>query len=186
MFVRKFVTAIAVSSALVLGTTGCSLTHNVTSMLQYTPSDGTDVTIDGVKALNLIYLTPAAGTTTQDAGAIIGSFVNDTTEPVQIRIQFTEDGAPDPAVIAPQQYEWTSASIAPGAKFDLGYNDNPALAAVLLNASEQLVRPGDLVKIGIAINSASGQQVDIPALDGSLEQYKPMVQSLTNSATPTE
>jgi hypothetical protein len=182
--VRKFVAALAVSTALVLGTAGCSLTHNIESLKAYAPSDGAEATVDGVKALNVIYLTETfvpkdswAGT---EVGGIIGSFVNTTDKPVQIRLQFSEDAANATDVMAAQKREWVSEAIAPGAKYDLGYNENAALSAILLDAKGGLVSPGSLVSVWFAVNDGAGVELRVPALDGSLEQYAPLVAGLRN------
>jgi hypothetical protein len=179
LVVRKFVTALAVSTALVLGTTGCSLTHDVTSLQEYAPSDGAQTVVDGVKALNVIYLTKHT-TTGTEVGAVIGSFVNTTTKPVQIRLQFTEDASESPDVISSQKREWVSDVIAPGAKYDLGYNENPALSGIILNNVE-VAKPGSLVSIWFAVNDGAGVELRVPALDGSLEQYAPLVANLGNA-----
>ena len=184
MVVRKFVAALAVSTALVLGTAGCSLSHNVESLQSYSPSDGAEATVDGVKALNVIYLTETfvpkdswAGT---EVGGIIGSFVNTTDKPVQVRLQFSEDAANATDVIASQKREWVSEVIAPGAKFDLGYNENAALAAILLNTKGGLVSPGAIVSVWFAVNDGAGVELRVPALDGTLQQYAPLVAGLRN------
>lgn len=179
MVVRKFVTAVAVSTALVLGTAGCSLTHDVQTMQQYSPSDGTNVTVDGVKGLNLIYLTKrTTAVTDREVGGLIGSFVNTTKQPVVLHLQFTEDGSEATDVISVQKREWVSDPIAPGAKFDLGYNENPALSAILLSDAGLTSRPGDLITVWLAVNNGSGVEVRIPALDGTLEQYQALVDNL--------
>ncbi len=185
MVVRKFVTAIAVSTALVLGTTGCSITNNVETMQEYAPSDGAQLTVDGVKALNIIYLTTssvmsedAAGT---QVGAIIGSFVNTTKEPVKIQIQFNEDASEATDVVVPQSRTWESEFIAPGAKFDLGYNETHGLSAILMKNKDTAALPGSLVSVWIAVNGGTGVELRVPALDGSLEQYAPLVANLGNS-----
>ena len=182
MVVRKFVTALAVSTALVLGTTGCSLNHNVESLQSYSPSDGADATSDGVKALNLIYLTQTnTDTTAPEVGALIGSFVNTTSKPVQLRLQLTEDGSSDSTVVLSQKREWVSDVIAPGAKFDLGYNENPALAALLLKDGDKVATPGSLVTVWFGVLNGEGVQVRVPVLDGTLDQYSALVQNLTNA-----
>lgn len=185
MVVRKFVTALAVSTALVLGTAGCSLTSNVESLQSYAPSDGAEATVDGVKALNVIYLTETfvpedawAGT---EVGGIIGSFVNTTDKPVQIRLQFSEDAANATDMMAAQKREWVSEAIAPGAKYDLGYNENAALEAILLKTNGTAVTPGAIVSVWFAVNEGAGVELRVPALDGSLEQYAPLVANLGNA-----
>lgn len=179
MVVRKFVTAVAVSTALVLGTAGCSITHNVATMQQYTPSDGSQVTVDGVKGLNLIYLTKrvtaADGT---EVGALIGSFVNNTDQPVQITLEYQVDSSEAVDVVSVQTFEWVSDVIQPGQKFDLGYNENPAVSAIALNQKDKVAKPGDLISVFVGVNGAPGVEVLVPALDDSLEQYKSLVENL--------
>lgn len=179
MVVRKFVAALAVSAALVLGTSGCSLTHEVTSLQEYAPSDGAQTTVDGVKALNVIYLTEH-NTSGAEVGAVIGSFVNTTNQPVQLRLQFTEDASEASDLVSAQKREWVSDVIAPGAKYDLGYNENPALSAIILTESGA-AKPGSLVSIWFAVNDGAGIELRVPALDGSLEQYAPLVANLGNA-----
>ena len=183
MVVRKFVAALAVSSALVLGTTGCSLSRDIPTMQQYAPSDGTQTVVDGVKARNVIYLTDrVTDPNTPEIGGLIGSFVNTTDKPVTLRIQFSEDASNDSTVITKQNREWMSESIAPGQKYDLGYNENPALPALILQDNGKVAEPGDLVSVWIAVNDGTGVQLQVPALDGTLDQYKPMVQNLRVAA----
>ena len=179
MVVRKFVTALAVSTALVLGTTGCSLSHNIASMQPFAPSDGTQITVDGVKGLNMIYLTKrVSGLDAVEVGALIGSFVNNSGEPVQLRIQYEVDGSEAPDVISIQKKEWVSEIIAPGEKYDIGYNESPAISGIALGSKKTPAMPGELVSIFIAVNDGPGSELKVPALDGSLEQYLPLVDNL--------
>ena len=184
MVIRKFVAAIAVSTALVLGTSGCSLTHNVESLQSYAPSDGAEVASNGVKALNVIYLTEKVEGANL-VGGIIGSFVNTTTKPVTISLSYTENVSTNADEVAPQSGEWTSEEIAPGAKYDLGYNENAALAVLLLNAEGKTVLPGDLVSVFLKVNGGAPVELRVPALDGTLSQYSGIVQGLVNGTPAT-
>ena len=178
MVVRKFVTAVAVATALVLGTAGCSISSNVATMQPYAPSDGAQVTVDGVKALNLIYLTKnVTAMNGTEVGAIIGSFVNTTDQPVQIRLQYQIDASESVDVISAQTFDWVSEIIMPGQKYDIGYNESPAVSGIALNKG-RVTKPGDLIAIFIGVNDAQGVEVLVPALDGSLEQYKSLVDNL--------
>jgi hypothetical protein len=177
--VRKFVAALAVSTALILGTSGCSLTDNIATQQPYAPSVGTEAMVDGVKALNIIYLTEATkGAAAVEIGGLIGSFVNTSDEPIQVFLQFESDGSSSPDVITSQTRDWVSDFIAPGEKFDLGYNGNSALAALLLN-SGKVTKPGDVVKVWFSVNDGTATELRVPALDGSLEQYAPLIEQLT-------
>jgi hypothetical protein len=177
--VRKFVTAVAVATVLVFGTAGCSLSHNIATKQQYAPSDGAQVSVDGVKALNLIYLTKEVTDVNGiEVGAIIGSFVNTTDQPVQIRLQYQIDSSQSVDVIAAQTFDWVSEIIMPGQKYDIGYNESPAISGVALNAKNLVAKPGDLISVYVGVNDAQGVQVLVPALDGSLAQYKTLVDNL--------
>ena len=179
MVVRKFVTAVAVSAALVLGTAGCSLTHDVPTMQQYAPSDGAQVTLANVKGLNLIYLTNnVTAADGVEVGAIIGSFVNNSDQPVQLHFQYQVDASEATDVLSAQSFDWTSEIILPGQKFDLGYNENPAVSGIALNAAGKIAKPGDLISVFVSVNDGTAVEVQIPALDGSLEQYKSLVDNL--------
>jgi hypothetical protein len=57
MNTRTITSALGLSVAVLLGTTGCSLSGDVASMQQYTPSDGSQIDIGNVKLRNFIYLT---------------------------------------------------------------------------------------------------------------------------------
>ena len=156
MVVRKFVTALAISTAVILGTSGCSLSNNIASMQPYAPSDGTQITVDGVKGLNMIYL----------------------TKRVQLRIQYDVDASEATDVISIQKKDWVSEVIAPGEKYDIGYNESPAISGIALGSNRSPAKPGELISIFIAVNDGPGSELKVPALDGSLEQYKPLVDNL--------
>lgn len=186
MVVRKFVAALAVSTALILGTSGCSLTNNIATQQPYAPSDGTEAMVDDVKALNIIYLTEATKDSTEvEIGGLIGSFVNTSDVPIQVFLQFEADGSPAPDVITSQTRDWVSDFIAPGKKYDLGYNGNAALAALLLN-SGTVTKPGDVVKVWFSVNNGTAVELRVPALDGSLEQYAPLIEQLTVTPEPVQ
>ncbi len=179
MVVRKFVTALAISTAVILGTSGCSLSNNIASMQPYAPSDGTQITVDGVKGLNMIYLTKrVSGLDAVEVGALIGSFVNNTDQPVQLRIQYDVDASEATDVITIQKKDWVSEVIAPGEKYDIGYNESPAISGIALGSNRSPAKPGELISIFIAVNDGPGSELKVPALDGSLEQYKPLVDNL--------
>jgi hypothetical protein len=187
LVIRKFVAALAVSTALVLGTAGCSLTHDVESLQEYAPSDGAQATSNGVKALNVIYLTETlkSGWAGNVVGGIIGSFVNTTDKPVTITLSYNENASSATDVIAPQSGSWTSEEIAPGSKYDLGYNENAALSAVLLDELKKPVLPGDLVTVWMSVDGGTPVELRVPALDGTLEQYTGIVQNLENANAGT-
>jgi hypothetical protein len=52
----------------------------------------------------------------------------------------------------------------------IGYNDNPASSAILLDTKNQTVHPGALVTVFF-----DGKPVEVPVLDGTLAQYAPIL-----------
>ena len=181
MSFRKFAATIAVVSSVALGTTGCSITSNITSQLPYAPSDGSNATVDGVKALNLIYLTnPISNdSAAPEVGGLIGTFVNTTSSAVEVKLQFNQDLDNSSGSISPQVTDWTSASVAPGGTLFIGYNDNPAIAAILLDSKNNVAKPGSLVTVFF-----DGKAVEVPVLDGTLAQYAPILAEI--NAGPAE
>jgi hypothetical protein len=104
--------------------------------------------------------------------------VNTTDQPVQIRLQYQIDSSQSVDVIAAQTFDWVSEIIMPGQKYDIGYNESPAISGVALNAKNLVAKPGDLISVYVGVNDAQGVQVLVPALDGSLAQYKTLVDNL--------
>lgn len=79
MNTRKLVSAVAVTAALLLGTTGCSLTHDVESLKAYTPSDGSQLNVGDLKFRNFIILSKGEAT---GQSLLIGSVVNSGEEDI--------------------------------------------------------------------------------------------------------
>ena len=179
MVLRKFVAVVAVSAGLILGTTGCSLTHNIPTLQEYAPSDGAQASFDGVKALNVIYLTkPATGEGALEVGAIIGTFANTTHKDVTVRVQYTQDGSDATDVVLKETGTFEFLIPAGGTK-EFGYTEVSEMQPVLLNAKGEVLKPGGLGVINIGVvGGKENVLLSVPALDGSLEQYSALVQNL--------
>ncbi|MEO0312854.1 MAG: hypothetical protein RL140_84 [Actinomycetota bacterium] len=179
MVLRKFVAVVAVSAGLVLGTAGCSITHNVPTLQEYAPSDGSQASFDGVKALNVIYLTkPALGEGALEVGAIIGTFVNTTNKDVTVRVEYTQDGSDATDVVLREDGAFEFQIPAGGTK-EFGYKEVSEMQPVLLNEKGEVIKPGQLGKLTMGVLGGKQNVVmSVPALDGSLEQYSALVQNL--------
>lgn len=179
MVLRKFVAVVSISAGLVLGTSGCSITRNIPTLQEYAPSDGFQASFDGVRALNLIYLTRnAEGEGALEVGAIIGTFVNTTTKDVTVRIQYSQDGSDAPDIVLKETGSFEFL-IPAGGKKEFGYKEPSELQPVLLNDKGEVVKPGGLGTITMGVVGGTRPVVmGIPALDGSLEQYSALVQNL--------
>lgn len=158
MNIRKVASAGALSVALLLGTTGCSLTGDVASMQSYAPSDGSQIDIDNVKLRNFIYLTDGV-----NGGKLIGTFVNNEKAEISFQLEYV-----DGELRAKTQPIYIPA----GETLGLGSGGDTEGFGVTLNA-----QPGSNVTLWVSINGATGRELVVPVLDGTLEQYAPFFQN---------
>jgi hypothetical protein len=164
---RKIVAA-ALSFAVLLGTSACSLKSEVPTLQMYAPSEGIDGDLASVALRNFIYLSNGTNS------VLIGSAINTTGETVTFNLQFGDSAERAIVEITLQPYE----------KLDIGYNGN---ASVNIPAPG---KPGDVVSIFAAEPGATAIRLNVPVLDGRLEQYADLVnaidsETLSPSAEPT-
>lgn len=158
MKIRKVTSALALSAALLLGTTGCSLTGDVASMKQYTPSDGSQIDIGNVKLRNFIYLTDGI-----NGGKLIGTFVNNEKTEISFQLEYIDGDlrAKTQPIIIPA-----------GETLGLGSAGDTEGFGVTLNAL-----PGSNVTMWVSIDGATGVELVVPVLDSTLEQYAPFFEN---------
>jgi hypothetical protein len=161
--IRKFA-AIGLAASLLLGTTGCSLFSPVASMVTYSPGDGTQIDLETVKIRNFMYLSDGKG-----GEALFGSIINPSLESKSIKIQYVDGTLNEKKEVA--------INLLAGQKIDLGYNGGSALAIDLDG------EPGGVVEVFIIEGSNTGKRIEIPVLDGTLDQYKDLVDALQTPAT---
>ena len=159
MNVRKVTSALAISAALLLGTTGCSLNHNIDSMQAYAPSDGSQIDIGNVKLRNFIYLSNGAG------GKLIGSVVNNDANDITVQFEYTDFDT---------RTQTDPITVSAGETLGLGAGSDTEGLPVTISGL-----PGQKITIWVSINGATGQELVVPVLDGTLEQYAPLVEKLT-------
>ena len=153
MNVRKVTSAVAISAALLLGTTGCSLNRNVDSMQAYAPSDGSQKDLANVKLRNFIYLSDGA------SGKLIGSVVNNNSADVTVQFEYTDFDT---------RTKTDPITVSAGETLGLGAgNDTEGLAVTISG------KPGENLDIWVSIDGATGERFVVPVLDGTLEQYAP-------------
>lgn len=158
MNVRKITSAVAISAALMLGATGCSLTNNVASLQQYAPSDGSQIDIGNVKLRNFIYLTDGV-----NGGKLIGTFVNNEKSEISFQLEYL-----DGDLRAKTQPIYIPA----GETLAMGSAGDTEGFGVTLNA-----QPGSNVTMWVSIDGATGVELVVPVLDGTLEQYAPFFEN---------
>lgn len=153
----KKISALALVGLATVALSGCSLSREVASLDMYTPSDGTQLDIEHLKARNLLFLKGASGN-----AVLIGSFVNSGTEPLFATIQI-KDATGQPVSVA--------FEVAGGQKFDLGYNGSEG---IVLPISQ---RPGSMHSIFLSDGSDPIEML-VPVLDGTLAEYREFVEPL--------
>lgn len=160
---RAAVAAAGLAAGLVLA--GCSATNPIQTQDQYDASDGVSVTLGDVRAANLMILTTGEG----QEGVLHGALTNRGKEPVTVTVTFAEPG---------------EGAATPTA--DAQTVDVPAGGTVLLTgaaATEDDDRtvdvrvgrtpaaPGDVAVVGVAVDTAGAETIEVPVLDGTLPDY---------------
>lgn len=159
--------ALAVASAVVLG--GCSATNQITTIDDYPPSDGVAITVDEVRALNLLVLTEGEG----EPGLLVGALTNTSGEDTTVTLE-VEGG--------------TSVDV-----------DVPSAGTVLLTGGEAHERyrsedvvleavatpPGGLTTVTVSTPAGGSSEVSVPVLDGTLGEYAPLLERLGATPAPS-
>lgn len=152
MNTRKLVSAVVIAAALGLGTTGCSLTHNVQSLTEYTPSDGSQLTIESVNLRNFIILSDSA-----EGGSsyLIGSLVN--------------SGDTDSTVVITRLDGTLAQEIVVPAGSVVSFGDKGIENALVITKG---FAPGGLEDLYVRTSSVTAaQSFAVPVLEGMPEQY---------------
>jgi hypothetical protein len=165
LLVRRLA-ATALIATLALSTSACSITGNVASLQPYSPSDGQQVNLESVKGRNFIYLVSESG-----QGFLIGSLVNSASEAKVVKIQYV-----DPNSQGKTDY---FVEVAAGAKLDFGYNGNPAISMPVVEV------PGQTALFYFLESDTVNAEMKVPVLDGTLSEYKALIQLLEQQVAPT-
>lgn len=167
MSIRKFA-ALAIAASVMLGTSGCNFTGPVESLKVYAPSDGAQASFKSVKVRNFIYLVNTDG-----EGALFGSVINSGLEADQFKIQYTNAAGAKTDV---------NYSVAAGQKLDLGYGGGEAVDLDIAP-----LQAGKILSIYVQAGSEVGEKLNVPVLDGTLAEYKTLVEQFGGEAfTPAE
>jgi len=158
MFVRKIVTGVAIGAAVLLSTTGCSITSNIASLQQYSPSDGFSLNYGDVKFRNFFYVVIG------DQRHLVGSVVNSGLESQTVTLQYS-----DAATGLKTNYDLT---VEAGQKIDFGFNENEALNFNLLGVA------GGTTSFYVLQDGTPAKQFIVPVLDGTLPVYQDVVDDL--------
>lgn len=159
MKIRRIASSVALAAALALGATGCGLIAPQGTTEQYAPSDGIDVSLEGVEIRNLLLVADESG----ENFNVVFTGVNNGDAPSLLRITFVTDGseASGDFLLVPGRNSFGNpdGEVAPTLVSIKG-----ATAGATVNAYFEV---------------AGGAEVNrqVPVLDGTLAEYRPYVLS---------
>jgi len=154
----RIASAVALAAALALGATGCSLIASQGTLKPYAPSDGVDVTVEGVDIRNIMLVADESG---ENFNIVFGA-VNRTGAPQSVVINFVGEGGRS-----------ASAEVElPEGSTRFGNPDGPE-APVLVALPGVAV--GSTVEAYFQAGGAPEVQHLVPVLDGTLAEYQDYV-----------
>jgi hypothetical protein len=150
----RLVASVAISALVLLGTTGCTFITPQSTKVNYSASDGVNVSDDDgpIVVRNAFVVANEDGT----VGNFVGAIVNPTQDRGTLTI--TVAGV-DPFTV----------TVPAGDSISLGANEEP-LRIVGLDS-----KPGSTVEMHFQSGDSAGVKTQVPVLDGSLPYYADLV-----------
>ncbi len=146
---------IAAAALIALSMTGCSLAVTPITQKQYSASDGIRVELEDATGLNLLIVSTAA----DEPAALIGSFENATSDDIEISVVL---GAGETSFEVPAE---GVATLGTGSGETEVVGTSP-------------VDPGLIGTITVTTPGSGTTEVDVPVLDGTLEEYASTLDAL--------
>lgn len=146
---------VASAAFAVVALSGCSFAADITTSDPYAASDGIQVDLDGVKAENLLVISSAEGA----PAALIGSFINTSSEDASLTVTLGSSQ--------------TSVQVPAGEVVTLGTDEGQTDVLGTAPAA-----PGLIAQVTIDAPRTGAQAVEVPVMDGTLEEYAPILDSL--------
>lgn len=159
----RLVASLALSALIVTGATGCTFITNQATTMEYSPSDGVNVSDAGpVLVRNALIVADEAG----DTGNLVGAFINSSNEPQTVTLDLGDAGQ-------------VAATLEGDAVMSLGATDDPLRL-------EGLDAPaGSMITVYVQSGDVEGVQVKVPIVDGTLPHYSDLVPTpLPEEPTP--
>lgn len=166
----RIAATVVLAASLLLSTTACTFLSPQSTLKKYDPSDGVGTAIGQVKVRNALLLTKDG----QEASFLV-NLINDGQTTVNVLIQYngtTPDGSTGKVD--------TRVQLDPGAVKTFGSSDTRQL---IFNGID--TKPGALFPVFVQYGSETGQQLLVPVLDGTLDEYATLMPSPSPTSTPT-
>lgn len=154
----RIASSIALAAGLALGLSGCNLIAPQSTLIEYAPSDGVDLNIDGVDLRNVMLIADEGG----ENFNVVFSSVNQTGEAVNLTIVFEGEGS--------------SQGVAQ-VRIPKGVTvfGNPELDQKVVVVPLEGVIAGSMVSAYFQVEGAAEKERPVPVLDGTLVEYQPLV-----------
>lgn len=159
----RAVAAIALSGALALSLSGCTMWMHVETARPYHPSDGVNVTVGDLQLRNVLVLTEDG-----ELGNLIGTAVNLTGSDIDFTVQWKADG----------QYQEVELTADANGRTSFGIDDQVTLEPLGESA-------GGLLEAVVHLTDDQ-KGVRIPVLDATLVEYEDALPTPTPTPTPLE
>lgn len=153
---RRFFAPLVLATAVITGTTGCTLSAEIATMQEYDPSDGVGADIGDLALRNILLISNDAG-----EANLVMTVVNTSGEDITLNVQF-DDGAA--RVTEPLEL--------PAVPERTRVGDDPR-AGILVSGPELVI--GGLFPVYFEYGSVPGELVFVPVLDGTLPEYELLV-----------
>lgn len=159
----RAVAAIALSGAVALGLSGCTMWMHVETARPYNPSDGVNFTVGDLQLRNVLVITEDG-----ELGNLIGTAVNLTDTDIDFTVQWKADG----------EYQEVELTADANGRTTFGLDDQVGLEPLGESA-------GGLLEAVVHIGD--GQKgVRIPVLDATFAEYEDAIPTPTPTPTPRE
>jgi hypothetical protein len=149
---NRFAAAVALSAALMLGTTGCTFSAEIATQKDYDPSDGVGTDIGDLSLRNILLIGEDG-----DALNLVMTVVSASGSSQRLNVQWEADGG--------RVTESVFASA--NGRTVIGGPEQPQL--LVTDAGGEL---GGLVPLYFSYGSETGREVMVPVLNGSLPEYE--------------
>ncbi len=160
MKTRRIASSLALAAVVALGATGCGLVAAQGTTVPYAPSDGIDVSLNGVDVRNMLLVADESG----ENFNVVFTAVNNATEAALLRVTFVaEDGAEASA----------DFQIEPG----LTAFGDPEGETMLTLVSIPNLMAGATIETYFEVAGGGEVKRQVPVLDGTLAEYQAYVVS---------
>ncbi|WP_246133938.1 DNA modification methylase [Microbacterium hatanonis] len=151
----RLIASVALSAAVLLGTSGCALVSTQATQLPYSPGDGVNIPDSGpLKVRNVVIISDAEG----EAANMIAAIVNESDEPQTLNLELGEGSTAQTATVRVGARETVSLG-------DSAENEPP----LALDAIDGV--PGSTIPVYFQSGDSEGVLYQVPVLDGELDYY---------------